>query len=137
VKSSCSAAPARSCARSSSGFSFVIQAAIDGSNVGEAAFYGVLFGVGAFVVGGVLGAFIAMLRANLLGGAGLGLLAVALFVLLWTMGQNDVSLSRALARSLPFAAWFAVPSVLAGLLLAWLRMRREKKRLALTPGQPV
>jgi ABC-type Fe3+ transport system permease subunit len=123
---------------------FVIQAAIDGSNVGEAAAYGLLFGVGAFLVGGVLGAFVAVLRANLLGGAALGLLAVAIFVLLWTLGQSDgVSFSQALSRSLPFAIWFAIPSLLTGLLVAWLRMRRERARRAsgnggaLTPGQPV
>lgn len=118
--------------------SFVIQAAMDGNNVGEAAAYGILFSFGAFFVGGVLGAFIAMLRASLLGGAALGLLAVAVFVLLWALGQSDgVSFSRALSRALPFAIWFSVPSLLTGLLVAWLRLRRECKRVALTPGQPV
>jgi hypothetical protein len=117
---------------------FVIQAAIGGNDVGEAAAYGILFGIGAFVVGGFIGALIAMLRASLPGGAAVGALAVGVFVLLWALTQGDaVSFSQALSRSLPFAIWFAVPSLLTGLVVASLRIRRERKRVSLTPGQTV
>ena len=114
---------------------FVILAAADGGNAGEAAFYGLIFAFGALAIGGLLGAVIAFARANALGGALLGAAGVALFVLLWTLsGVQDAGFERAFNRALPFLIYYSFPAVAAGLLLGWLRMRRERRRLSLTPG---
>lgn len=110
-----------------------------GNPAGEAFAFGVLFSFAPALAGGLAGVLVGIFRPSVLGGAAIGLAATVLLILVWallTAGQRG--LVWGLSESSRFVAVFgAGPILVSATVAAWLRTRRERRRVALTPGQSV